>query len=280
MTQRGSILVVNLEKSLKKRGKVNLRAQVKCRVLTTSTQDPAFKTEQVLGIPIAVLDLAGAIGVIESFLEGDRPQLVVTANAICAVMAHDDPLFAQEVRSAGLVTCDGAGIQWALKRMGYPSAPKVTGIDMIEQICRLSSDKGYRLFLLGGAPGIAQEAKDRLELKFPGCNIVGCRDGYFPADDDDLVATEIASTSPDVIFIAMGMPRQERFFLKTKEILGAKVGMGVGGAFDVLSGHTKRAPEAWQKLKLEWLWRSILNPKKIKNLKNLPRFMWLVMRSK
>ncbi|MBL8060910.1 MAG: WecB/TagA/CpsF family glycosyltransferase [Chthonomonas sp.] len=248
--------------------------------MATHTQDRVIPTEQVLGIPIAVVDLAQAIEIIERFIQGDSPQLVVTANAIAAVMAHDDPAFADEVRSAGLVTCDGAGTQWALKRGGHENAAKVTGIDLLEQLCRLSSDKGYRLYFLGGAPGVAEEARNKLQLRVPGCNIVGCRDGFFPVDDDDLVAQEIAEFKPDVVFIAMGMPRQERFFLKTKHLLGAKVGIGVGGALDVFSGRTKRAPEIWQRLKLEWLWRALLNPKKLKNLKNLPRFMWLVKTGK
>ena len=239
-----------------------------------------IQTEQVLGIPIAVVDLPEALQIIEGFIHEEAPQLVVTANAIAAVMAFDDPVFAEEVRSAGLVTCDGAGTQWALKRAGHANAAKVTGVDILEQMCKLSSDKGYRLYFLGGAPGVAKEASDRLQVKVPGCNIVGYRDGFFPASDDDLVAQEVAESKPDVVFIAMGMPRQERFFLKTKHLLGAKVGIGVGGALDVFSGRTKRAPEIWQRLKMEWLWRALLNPKKIKNLKNLPRFMWLVKMGK
>lgn len=234
----------------------------------------------MLGLPIALVDLMGSVELIEAFVHGDEPQLVVTANAICAVMAHDDPTYADEICSAGLVTCDGAGVQWAMKRAGHSDIARVTGIDLMEQLCHRSADKGYRLFFLGGEAGVAQEAKERLQLKIPGCNIVGCRHGFFPAEDDDIVAQEVAESKPDIVLIAMGMPRQERFFLATKHLLGAKVGIGVGGAFDVFSGRTRRAPLAWQRLKLEWLWRSILNPKKLKNLKNLPRFVWLVLRSK
>lgn len=246
----------------------------------TRTQDQPFRTENVLGIPLALVDLDGALNVIQGFVKGDDPQLVVTANAIAAVLAHDDPVFAAEIRSAGLITSDGAGTQWALKRLGHPGIPKVTGVDILDRLCQLSADTGYRLFFLGGAPGVAQEAAERLRLRYPGCNIVGERDGYFPASDDDVVATEVAKTNPDIVFVAMGMPRQERFFLKTKHLLNAKVGIGVGGSFDVFSGRVKRAPVLWQRLHLEWLWRAILNPTKIKNLKNLPRFVWLVLTKK
>ena len=243
----------------------------------TSTQDSIFDTEEVLGVPLAIVDLSEALQIVEGFIQGSEPQLVVTANAIAVVLAHDDPEFASQIRLAGLVTSDGAGTQWALGKKGHPNVPKVTGVDILENFCRLSADHGYRLFFLGGAPGVAQKAAERLRLRFPGCNVVGVRDGYFPASDDDVVAKEIGLLQPDIVFIAMGMPRQERFFLKNKHLLNAKVGIGVGGSFDVFSGRVKRAPGLWQRMHMEWLWRALQNPSKIKNLKNLPRFVWLVM---
>ncbi len=249
-------------------------------MIIAQAQDRKFDVAPVLGVPLALVDLPQALLVIEGFIADQRSELVVTANAIAAVLAHDDPKFASEIQKAGLVTSDGAGTQWALSKQGHPGIPKVTGVDILESFCRLSADKGYRLYFLGGAPGVAAEAAERLRLRFPGCNIVGVHDGYFPSADDDLIAAEVAATTPDIVFIAMGMPRQERFFLSVRDILGPCVGIGVGGSFDVFSGRVKRAPVFWQRLRLEWLWRAIQNPTKIKNLKNLPRFVWLVLKSK
>ena len=145
---------------------------------------------------------------------------------------------------------------------------------------RLSAEKGYRLYFLGAAPGVTELAAEKFRLRFPGANIVGTHHGFFPSDDDRVVAEEIAKTKPDILFVAMGMPRQEEFVLNTQDIIGAKVGMGVGGSFDVFSGQTKRAPKFMQAMRLEWMWRLMLNPTKIAKVKQLPKFVWAELRSK
>ena len=96
----------------------------------------------------------------------------------------------------------------------------------------------------------------------------------------NVVAQEVAAFKPDILFVAMGIPRQEKFIVATQQVIGAKVAIGVGGSFDVFSGKAKRAPMLVQKMKLEWLWRTVLNPSKIKKAKNLPRFAWRVIRTK
>jgi N-acetylglucosaminyldiphosphoundecaprenol N-acetyl-beta-D-mannosaminyltransferase len=118
-----------------------------------------------------------------------------------------------------------------------------------------------------------------MRLRHPGCNIVGSRHGYFPADSDEVVAREVAEFRPDVLFVAMGIPRQEKFIRATEHIIQAKVGIGVGGSLDVHSGRVMRAPLLVRKLKMEWLWRTLVNPKKIKKAINLPRFVLMVLRS-
>ena len=123
-------------------------------------------------------------------------------------------------------------------------------------------------------------AAERLRLRHPGCNIVGARHGYFPAGDDEVVAKEVSEAKPNVLFVAMGIPRQEQFIQKTQGIIQAEVSMGVGGSLDVYSGRVKRAPALFQKLKLEWLWRLIQNPSKWRKAIKLPRFVMLVLRSK
>jgi N-acetylglucosaminyldiphosphoundecaprenol N-acetyl-beta-D-mannosaminyltransferase len=150
---------------------------------------------------------------------------------------------------------------------------------LVDRICGMSADRGYRIYFLGAAPGVAETAAEKLRLKHPGCNIVGARHGYFPADSDGIVAAEISLTKPDFLFVAMGIPRQEKFIRATESIINAPVAMGVGGSFDVFSGRVKRAPLIFQKLHLEWLWRLMLNPRKISKAKNLPIFAWMVLRA-
>ncbi len=135
------------------------------------------------------------------------------------------------------------------------------------------------MYFLGGAPGVAEAAARNLNLKHPGCNILGCRDGFFGDLSDEAVAENIATLKPDILVVAMGMPRQELFILDTATTIGAKIGIGVGGSLDVHSGTVKRAPKLFQKLRIEWLWRLLLNPRKLEKVKNLPKFYLSVRRA-
>jgi N-acetylglucosaminyldiphosphoundecaprenol N-acetyl-beta-D-mannosaminyltransferase len=224
--------------------------------------------------------MAETLGLIEEYIKGDRCHLIITADASGMVQAQTDDYFKSLFDEADLITPDSAGVLWAAKRAGTPLAERVSGVDIVQNVCSLSADRGYRIYFLGAAPGVAELAAEKLRLKFPGCNIVGARHGYFPQESDDVVAQEIAETKPDVLFVAMGIPRQEKFIQATAEIIGAKVAMGVGGSFDVFSGKVRRAPKFMQRMKLEWLWRLAQNPKKISKVMLLPKFVGLVLKSK
>ena len=233
---------------------------------------------KILGVEVDNLTVDGCLDRIAEFIAGDTPRLVVTADASGIVQAQRDPELMEIYRVADLVTGDSVGVLWAAKRKGTPLSEKVSGVDLVKHICERSSQEGWRIYFLGAAPGVAELAAERLRLTIPGCNIVGTRNGFFPADSDELVAQEIAELHPDVLFVAMGIPRQEKFIRATAHIIGAKVGMGVGGSFDVFSGNVKRAPKVVQAIRLEWLWRLLQNPKKISKVKLLPQFVKLVLR--
>lgn len=232
---------------------------------------------EILGLPVDRVDMAGALARIEGFLAEPRPHLVITADASGMAQAQDDEFFRSLFSTADLVTPDSVGVLWASRRYGKPIDGRVSGVELVGGICELSARTGARIFLLGAAPGVAQTAAERLRLRHPGCNIVGHRDGYFPASDDAIVAEAIAETRPDVLLVAMGIPRQEKFIVTTASIVGARVSMGVGGSLDVHSGTVRRAPVVFQRLHLEWLWRTLANPKKIAKAKNLPVFVRLVL---
>lgn len=244
-----------------------------------ASRTPVTRTP-VLGIPVDCLTMDEAMVRIEDLIEARTPSLVFTADASGLVMAQDDVEFLEILEQAALVTPDSSGVVWAMKRAGYPNQHRVSGVDLVDKLCERSADVGYRIFFLGAEPGVAELAAERMRLRHPGCNIVGARHGYFPAADDDVVAQDIAKARPDVLFVAMGMPRQEQFILKTQSIIQAPVAMGVGGSFDVFSGKTKRAPKLIQKMKMEWFWRLLLNPKKMSKVKYLPRFVRLVLTSR
>lgn len=246
----------------------------------TSTDVASRDRVEVLGLPIDRVTMDKALATIERFIASGAPHLIVTADSSGIVQAQTDQSWREIFANADLITPDSIGVVWAAKRAGKPIADRVSGVDLVDKVCELSAQKGYRIVFLGAEPGVAEMAAEAMRLKHPGCNIVYARHGYFPADSDTIVAEEVAAYQPDVLFVAMGIPRQEKFVKNTQEIIQAKVAMGVGGSFDVFSGKTKRAPKLIQKMRLEWLWRTLLNPSKIKKAKALPKFAWLVLRGK
>lgn len=247
--------------------------------MPTATASGARDVVEILGIPVDRITMPEAVARIASFAESGTPHIVVTADASGIVISQSDAEFRNIVESADLVTPDSIGVLWASRKYGKPIEGRVSGVELVDEVCRLSADKGYRVFLLGSAPGVADMAAERLRLRHPGCNIVGSRHGYFPPESDEVVAAEVAQAKPDVLFVAMGIPRQEKFIKATQAIVRAPVAMGVGGSLDVFSGRVKRAPKLIQRLKLEWAWRFILNPRKISKVRLLPRFVALVMRA-
>lgn len=247
-------------------------------MLLEKTSSPV-PTETILGVPVSLLDMKGTLAIAESVIAGDTPSYFVTADASGFAMCDSDEELRRIYQEAEVATPDSQGVVWALRRKGH-KVGRVSGVDLVDELCALSAQKGYRVFILGAAPGVAELAAERIRLRHPGCNIVGTRHGYFPADDDGLVAAEVAPHKPDILFVAMGIPRQEKFIVKTRDVIRAKLAIGVGGSFDVFSGRAKRAPVLVQKLKLEWLWRLALNPSKFGKVKMLPKFVRLVLKDK
>lgn len=257
--------------------------------MTIGKIDPMTKTPaldlphervQILGMPVDALTMDACMERVATFVGSGEPHLVVTADSSGIVQAQTDPVLADLYHTADLVTPDSAGVVWAMRRKGRPVPARVSGVDIVDRVCAISADRGWRIFFLGAAPGVAELAAERMRLRHPGCNVVGARHGYFPPESDAVVAAEVAQATPDILFVAMGIPRQEKFIRATEAIIGAKVAMGVGGSFDVFSGNVRRAPKLLQRMKLEWLWRLAQNPKKIGKVMLLPRFVALVLRER
>ncbi|MBI1756596.1 MAG: WecB/TagA/CpsF family glycosyltransferase [Fimbriimonas ginsengisoli] len=244
--------------------------------MTTASSTKARHRVRILGVPVDRVSMEESLARIEAMMKEDRPHVVVTVDSSGIVQAQRDLVYRRIVEEASLVTPDSEGVVWAAKRQGKPVGGRVSGVELLDRLCGFSADKGYRIFLLGAAPGVAEQAAERLRLRHPGCNIVGARHGYFPPDSDEIVAREIAAAKPDMIFVAMGIPRQEKFIHAAKAIVGARLAMGVGGSLDVFAGKAKRAPLWVQRVRLEWLWR-VANPKRWHKAKHLPVFAWRVL---
>jgi N-acetylglucosaminyldiphosphoundecaprenol N-acetyl-beta-D-mannosaminyltransferase len=210
----------------------------------------------------------------------DAPRHVVTADASMAVIARRDPELRAILADADLVTPDGAGILWASRLLRCPLTCKVSGVDLVAEAARLSAARGWRLFFLGAAPSVAAEAAERLRERFPGAHIVGTRDGYFPPAQEPDVLAQIRDARPDILFVAFGIPRQEKWIARHKAALGVPISLGIGGSFDVHSGRVRRAPVWMQQHGLEWLHRLAANPKKIGKVMTLPEFVLLALRQR
>lgn len=239
-----------------------------------------YPNQVLLGVKVSLLNLDESLEFIEKLVLSGEPHMVVTADASGFADCDSDPELRKIYETASLVTPDSQGVVWALGRKGAKGLHRVSGVDLVDKLCALSANKGYRIFILGSAPGVAETASEKLRLKHPGCNIIGTRHGHFPAEDDQLIAQEVAVQKPDILFVALGIPRQEKFIYHSMSTIRAGVALGVGGSFDVYSGKTKRAPILIQKLKCEWIWRLLLNPSKFGKVKKLPVFVKLALRDR
>lgn len=184
----------------------------------------------------------------------------------------------QILQSADLIVPDGSSILWAAKVLKKPLKARVTGIDLMQLLLKEAEKKGWSVYFLGAKPDVVEKAAINVQRKLPKLNICGYHHGYF--DDNYLPLQQINEAKPDLLFVGMGAPRQERWLYTNKNQIQCGVAMGVGGSFDVLSGTTKRAPVWMQKRGLEWLYRYLREPKRLKRSIMLPRFVGLVIAEK
>lgn len=240
-------------------------------------QPEALDRVELVGVHVHRVTMDCALGVIDRFIRDGGPHHVVTLDASMCVMARKDSNLRELIRNAELVTPDSAGVLWASRRTGQPLTERVSGVEIVERLCALSPIRGYKLFFLGAAPGIAETAARRMMETYPGCRIVGFHDGFFLPEQERELLESIRAAKPDVLCVAMGIPKQEKWIGRHRDSLGVPVLIGVGGTLDVLSGSVPRAPRWIQKLNMEWLYRFLKNPRKIGKLLTLPRFVWLVM---
>lgn len=248
-------------------------------------------------VGIDQVDNQKTIQKIEEFIVSKKPHQIVTPDTLAVLRARKDPEYHAILKSADLVTPDGAGILWAATTLNYPLSERVTGIDIIHNICQLAAKKGYSLYLLGSYPGVASDAALNLTEKYPGIKIAGTHHGYFSCEDsqncenvknsnsgknkeEEEIIAEIKEKRPDILLAGMGVPKQEKWISKNLDKLDIPVCMGVGGSFDVLSGRIPRAPLWMQRHGMEWIYRSIKQPNRVFQVFALFYFIWLVILGK
>lgn len=225
----------------------------------------------VLGVAFDDVTLEQAVERAMELLGEDGPHLAATPNPEIVQMAQRDPEYAGVLADAALVLPDGVGVVHAARILGRPLKGRVPGIEFAGALMERLAKTGGRLYLLGAKPGVAEEAAEKLRERYPGLAICGVHDGYF--QEDGPVVEAIRGSRADVVFVCLGAPRQEKWIAANGAATGARLLVGLGGCLDVFSGRVKRAPEAFQRLGLEWFYRLVTQPSRIGRMAKLPLFL-------
>lgn len=236
-----------------------------------------MKRISILGLPVDTLSMEEALSEFDKLVSGEELSVIITANSIMLEDATRQEELAGIINRAALVIPDGIGLVYASKIKKEALSERVTGIDFCYNALKHCAEQKKKVFFLGAKPGIAQEAANRLMNDIPGLEITGTRDGYFKAEDEADVVEQINASDADFICVAMGSPKQELFLERHRNELKAKVGVGVGGSFDVWSGNTRRAPEFYCKHGLEWFYRLINEPYRFWRMLKIPVFLIRVL---
>ncbi len=219
-----------------------------------------------VGFDDVTLEEAADIGGVLAGSEGFS--YVVTPNPEFLLQAKKDEEFRAVLNGAGLVLADGVGVVKAAGILGRPLKGRVPGIDFAARLLAHMAKTGRRLFLLGAKPGVAETAAANLQKQYPGLMVCGTHDGYFK--EDGPIVAEIREAHADVVFVCLGAPRQEFWMARNGKDTGAHLMVGLGGSLDVFAGVVERAPEAWQKTGMEWLYRLLKEPRRIGRMAKLP----------
>ena len=233
---------------------------------------------KILDVPVHPLTMGEAVSVLEESITSGEQAFVVTANAEIIMMCQEDASYKKIVsQDAQLVLPDGAGAVWAGRHLGYKVPERVAGFDLYCQLLDKAAQKGYKAFFFGGSPGIAEAAKAKSEELYPGVQVVGCHNGYFKEEESQAIIDEINASGADMLFAALGAPKQEKWLVRYREQLKPKILMGIGGSFDVFAGKMERAPKWMQDASLEWLFRLYKQPSRFMRMMALPKFVLKVV---
>lgn len=231
----------------------------------------------VLGVPVHPGTLSQARERVFSLLsEEKRGNAVFSINPEIVMAAKKDRSFAEILKKGSLNLPDGIGVVWASRLLGKQVPERIAGYDLVREILPECARRGYRVYLLGGKPGVAREAGRKIEREYPGLKVAGTSHGYFSGEETEKIREELRQGAPDVLLVGLGFPRQERFIAENAEALGIPVSLAVGGTIDGLAGRTRRAPVFLQRIGLEWLYR-IIRMRRWDRFLSLSRFVVLVL---
>ncbi|MBT2693699.1 WecB/TagA/CpsF family glycosyltransferase [Bacillus sp. ISL-55] len=219
------------------------------------------------------------VGKLSNRVAQSEKTFVVTANPEIVMYGEKDERYLDVVNQADYVIPDGYGVILGSRILGRPLPERIPGFDLMNELLKSGNDKGWKVYLLGAKNEVVSKAVENIKMKYPQLEIVGWHDGYFDWETNE-ITEEIIGLEPDLVFVALGFPKQEMWISENLPSFSKGLFMGVGGSFDVWAGTVKRAPEIWQRLNLEWFYRLIQQPSRWKRMLVLPLFVLKVISKK
>ncbi|MEW9121219.1 MAG: WecB/TagA/CpsF family glycosyltransferase [Thermotaleaceae bacterium] len=235
---------------------------------------------KIMDIPIDKVNIEEALDRVKGFLIEDTLHVIYTPNPEIVMAAQGDSVLKEAIEGADLVIPDGIGLIYASKIMKTGLTQRVSGIDLMGEMLNLCNREKKSIYLLGGKPGVAQLACENILKKFPSIQVAGKQDGYFKEGELPRIIQEINDSKADILFVALGAPKQEKWIYSNYDKLKVKIAMGVGGCVDIWAGTAKRAPFIYQKLGMEWFYRLLKEPWRYRRMMVLPKFMLKILLDK
>lgn len=243
---------------------------------------------EIFGVRIDNITFEEATKKVKGYLKGNDLRVIYTPNPEIVMGAKDDSRLRELINSGDLITADGIGLIYASRIKKRPLKERVTGYHLSMKLLEIANENNYSLYLLGGKEGVAKAAAENIKVTYPNIEIAGYHHGYFKGshtgnenhEDEISIIDDINSKDPDIIFLGLGFPKQENWINANKNKIKGKVIIGNGGVMDILSGNVKDTPEIYRKAGLEWLYRLMKEPSRIKRQMILPKFMIKVIFSK
>lgn len=240
----------------------------------------------LLGICFEGHSKSSLLALLKDRIQAKKKTLVLSGNIHAFNLAYEQPWLHTLFNKAHIIRVDGAGVRVGARLFGHLLPPRMTWADFVWDLAKLAAENGYRLFFLGGRPGVAVEATHPLTEKYPDLLIVGCQHGYFHNDDHDTengdVLQKISDARPDILIVGMGMPVQERWINNNWERLDATVIMTAGAVFDYISGRLQRPAPIFTRNGFEWLGRFLIEPRRLwrRYLIGNPLFFWRIFKQR
>jgi N-acetylglucosaminyldiphosphoundecaprenol N-acetyl-beta-D-mannosaminyltransferase len=238
------------------------------------------KRIEILDVPVDCLTMDQAVELADSVLEGDVPHSVVAVNPEKVMRARSDAGLRDQLRRAGILIPDGIGVVAAARMLGLGQLERVPGSELMPRLCELASRTGRRIFLFGAAPDVNERAAQALSERYRGLAIAGTQHGFLPEQEMPDLVDRINASKTDILFVALGSPKQEAWIDRYLPQLKVKLCQGVGGTFDVIAGRVRRAPAAFRAVHLEWFYRLAADPRRIPRQTALPKFVFHVFRQR